>query len=1120
MSDRDLLARITAGPRFLLLGQGLERRKIADARDKSGWFFPEELSADPTTEAPDLRPEHLKAYASLIGEPALPDGIQSVTSLAWNGVLTTRIDGTTSRWFETDWRRVVPAAAIGGRGSRSTTELQVRYMFGGLDLPEDERPPDNVLAWVDAQRNATDALLELASSVITPRGVLLIEGWSPRDWLSAKDLYNFASRLTPGQVHLFSATDDVVSNSFIDAAVTRGVIVTHVESLANFLAETSSAGLLAEPSGEAVDRTRVIPAGAGFITVDVATWNRIIGTARPVDLELLEPFPYASGPMKYQRFRTFLGASEGSPPWRAVASGMKLPRTFEPRLLKLVEAALEGAEDVGPITVRGQTASGKSLALVWLAQTLARSGKAAVLHQSRRRDRPSAAEVEAYALWAENGAGLKTVLIWDGMLDADDYFDLHRRLRARGQRVLIVGSAYLNSEELSRNRVATAPIDLDKDEAAAVGEWLATYGIDAGIGPDSSMLAMLYRALPETEAGLRRGLALELRAAEAGMEALSRERREREPESRMTAIAEALVAAGFDIPALTPADHPPDELPRMAFAERSTSEQISAMLQVSGMRGLSVPLGLALRVVGREGYSEIVEFIRRFDIFRWTEDAKGSQYLGVRTRLEAELSARDRLTDMTEVDVAASLIANVRPDFTGRSGGDEVQFVVDLMDQMGPQSIERNRYARWFGDLSEAFANQRVGSGWAHPRLVLMEVNLARKFVINSQRRGELTRDERVARLRDSEQLIIHTLEEADLSPGSKRDLYVELAASLGSQAYELASQRDPASPDAQGEAVAVLLERVVDAVMHARAADPESMHPVDVLAWCAKDVVSTGGMSAEAKLGLLTEAQASLDSLSPEDLSPGQQAKYRARQADMARLLGDKDLETSFLQDLVAMDHPAAYYLLASRAAKSTDEDGIGVALDTLLSAPPSIRDDWKCARLILDLYWQHRTGDRLMRGERRTVPFTDSEWEACLALINSLHGAAEFDQYRIAFVRGLALFHLGSIQGAQAEFRSLGSLGLDVSRRVYLAYLASNADGTPREFTGRVASATPDGRRGRVWVDQLRTEIDFVPLRFSPEGYQSKNEVVPTFHIGFNYRGPIADPIRHSVGRSPGSR
>lgn len=1116
MSDRDLLARITAGPRFLLLGQGLERRKLADARDEPGWFFPDELSSDPTTELPDLHGDHLAAYAELIGEKRLPDDLGAVASLAWNGVVTTRIDGATSRVFEADWRRVVPEAATGRRASRSTTELQIRYLFGGLDLPEDERPPDTVLSWVDAQRHATDALADLANSAITPRGVLVIDGWSTRDWLSAKDLYNVASRLSPGQVHLFSASDEVASNPLIAAAATRGVIVTHAESLADFMETAAGAGLLSEPSGHDVDRARLIPAGAGFVPVDVATWNRIIGTARPVDLELLEPFPYASSPLTYQRFRSFLGAPEGAPPWRAVASGMKLPRTFEAQLQQLVEAALDDPEDLGPVLLQGQTASGKSLALVWLAQVLAKSGRAAVLHQSRRRDRPSATEIEAYGLWAEGAAGLKTVLIWDGMVDPDDYFALHRQLRARGQRVLIVGSTYLNAE--GATQAVTAPIHLDAEEADSVGTWLGSYGIEmppAHGGADTSFLALLYRALPETEAGLRRGLALEMRAAESGMESLSRDRKQHEPDTRMTAIAEALMAAGLDIETLAPATHAPEDLPDLALSERSTTEQLSAMLLVAGRRGLSVPLELALRLVGREGSSAIVDFLRRFDIFRWTEEANGSQFLGVRTRLEAELLAREDLTDLTEIDVVTSFIANVRPEMNGRSGGDEVQFIVDLLDLMGPQSDEQGRYARWYGELADAFADQRASSGIIHPRLVLMEVNLTRENVKRAQRTGEMEREERLARLRDAEQLLLRTLEEGDTSARGRLNLYVELASSIGSQVFELVSDQDHPKPGA----VSALVDRLVDAVMRAREADPENIYPVDVLAWTARDAVTAGELDLDSKLNLLADAQASLDSLDPADLSPGQQAKYRARQADIARLLGDKDLEADHLQELVALGNPAAYYLLASRAANADSDDAVQVALQTLLAAPSSIRDDWKCARLILDLYWRHRTGDRLLRGERMTVPFAESDWEECLNLVGSLHGAAGFDQYRIAFVRGLALFHLGSVASAQAEFRILGSLGLDVSRRVYLAYLASNPDGTPREFTGRVASATPDGRRGKVWVDQLRAEVDFVPLRFSPDGYRSKNEVVPTFRIGFNYRGPIADPIRHTV-RSPGPR
>lgn len=1115
-SDRELLARLNAGPRFLLLGQGLTRKPLATASLESTWFFPEELAPDTVTGVV-VGGTDFMSYDQLMRMIERPSAFEDVASVPWNTVLTTRIDGSLSRWLEADWRRVIPTASNETRSSRSATELQVRHLFGGLNLPVDEQPPTDDIGWIDWQRSASDTLASLASNLITPKGVVLVEDWSPRDWLSAKDLYNFASRLGPGQVHLFSVDTETEADPLVATAIKRGAIAAHVESLSEFLESATQSGLLRDSATAEAGASRFIPAGTGFVPVDVATWNRIIGTARPVDLEVLEPFAHASNALSYQRFRTFLGAAEGAPPWRAIASGMKLARTYEARLRKIVEVALDEPDEGLPVILQGQTATGKSLALVWLAQALAKSGKVAVLHQSRRRDRPIASEVEAYSIWAEGVAGLKTILIWDGMVDADDYFALHRQLRARGQRVLIVGSAYLSSSP-GADRVVTAPIHLDEKEANAYGPWLRSYGIDLpspGANADTSILAMLYRAIPETESGLRRGLALEMRAAESGMESLSRERKEQEPEARLTAVAAALLAAGLRIETLAPSDHSQEDLPGLTFAERSTTEQLSAMLLTAGRRGLNVPLELALRAVGRQGSAAIVDFIRHFDIFRWTEDPYGNQFLGVRTRLEAELLARENLTDLAEIDVVTSFIHYVRPQFNGRTGGDEIQFIVDLMDQIGPQSTEQGRYGRWYGDLADAFADQRGQRGAFHPRLVLLESNLVREFVKRSQRSNELTRDGRLARLRNSEELLQRTLEEGDISPRARLNLYVELAASLGSQAFELVAADGASSADS----IAPILERLVHAVMRARAADPENIYPVDVLAWAAKDAVSSGGMTPQARVSLLADAKASLDSIDPADLAPGQLAKYNQRQADIAALLGDKDLETSYLQELKNMEDPAAYYILAVRAlGNSRDPERVKVALGALLDAPTSIRDDWKCARLILDLYWQARTGEGLLRGDRRTVAFTESDWRGCLELLDTLHGAAEFDQYRIAFLRGLALFHLGSVSASQSGFRELGSLGLDVSRRVHMAYLSSDDEGRPRKFTGRVAWASADGRKGRVWVDQLKAEVDFVPLRFSPDSYRAKGDPVPTFHIGFNYLGPIADPIRPRLGRGGG--
>ena len=50
---------------------------------------------------------------------------------------------------------------------------------------------------------------------------------------------------------------------------------------------------------------------------------------------------------------------------------------------------------------------------------------------------------------------------------------------------------------------------------------------------------------------------------------------------------------------------------------------------------------------------------------------------------------------------------------------------------------------------------------------------------------------------------------------------------------------------------------------------------------------------------------------------------------------------------------------------------------------------------------------------------------WRECLEIIQSLHGTADFDQYRISFVRGLCLFHLGNVKASQEEFHRVGDLG-----------------------------------------------------------------------------------------------
>ena len=440
---------------------------------------------------------------------------------------------------------------------------------------------------------------------------------------------------------------------------------------------------------------------------------------------------------------------------------------------------------------------------------------------------------------------------------------------------------------------------------------------------------------------------------------------------------------------------------------------------------------------------------------------------------------------------------------------------MDLLNLIGPQSDEQGRYARWYGELAEAFADRRASSRIVHPRLVLMEVNLSRENVKRAQRNGDMEREERLNCLRDAEQLLLRTLEEGDTSPRGRLNLYVELASSIGSQVFELVSEQDSAK---QG-AVSALVDRLVEAVMRAREADPENIYPVDVLAWTARDAVVAGNLDPESKLNLLADAKASLDSLDPEDLSPGQQAKYRARQANIAKTTrGQGSGGRVTFKSSVALGNPAAYYLLASRAANSTSDDAVQIALQTLLAAPASIRDDLKVCAL----------DPRNCIGSTEPVPGSSRRADdrpVCAIRLGRVprHGGVPPWSCRVptstGFPSSAALLYSTSAQSLRRK-RSSGAL-------VRLAWMSVGAftwptwPATPthsKGVPGRVASATPDGRRGKVWVDQLRAEVDFVPLRFSPDGYRSKNEVVPTFHIGFNYE-TLADPIRHA-GRPAGPR
>ncbi|MGC3995447.1 MAG: hypothetical protein QM779_15250 [Propionicimonas sp.] len=1030
---------------------------------------------------------------------------------AWNAIATSRTDARLAADLARSWRTVGPVGADSVL-TRNAAALQIQYLFGGSALPPDDQPPADLIDESDRFVRVRSAVARLVTETVTPRGLIAIEGWRPDDWLSAQELMPLIRRLPPGQAHLFSVEPDLGENPYVAAAVASGGLTLHSESLAMVLADLAEEGALPRSSVDRQSsRTRVIALGSGFVQVDVHTWNEVRRSARPIDIALLEPPVLGSKAAKYQIFREFTGASEGATPWEAIAAGIPYRREFEQQLATRVADSLAGPDLPRPIILAGQTATGKSVALARLAASLALTGDAAVLHQARRGERPSLEDIDAYADWVESHGGHAVVLVWDGMVPASEYDALSRQLRARGRRVLVVGSTY-PAQDAPRDWVQ-APAQLTRGELHGLVPWFASFDIRIAEPAklDASFLALLYRVLPETEHQLKRGLALEIRAAEKSMEESAKAVKAAalRPEQRLTAMAEALQAAGVSLADLRPASDPDQPVAELSFGARSAMQQLSGLVLTAGRHGIPVPVDLALRVVGGNGSLVVRDAVRHFDILRWLEDDSGEYFLTARTSLEAELAAREDLTPQVEVEVICSAIRELRASQGWCAGQDEVQFMVSLLERVGPQSPRGGTYQAHYLEIADALRDLRMRSGVVNPRLVLQESNFARAHVHWQQNTHAGSLDERMGILEDNRELVQEALNDPSVRGPMRLSLAVELGSTLGAMTHELVAA---GHADAEGQ-ISSRLSDILDVVNEARAIDPENMYPVDVLAWSTRDAVESGSLSRDEQIDRLANAVASIDSIDRSVLTSRQSAQLDRRSVELNQLLGNQEEVYRHLQSLSRSDDPAATYFLC-RFDLQAGPSGEAAALKRLLESPATVKSDWRCAQLLTGLFWRSLTGSKFLAGERELLRLSLADWERVLAMAAELAETPMPDQYRPRFMQGLALFHLGRFVEAKHVFQDVEQATRQIQRRIFTAYLVAQATGEPRVFTGRVRWSR--GNVASAWVNELATEVSFVPATFSPNQEFTRDQPLAPFHIGFKLRGGAVAEPRHFASRA----
>jgi len=1002
---------------------------------------------------------------------------------------------------------------------RNRLKLHCTYLFGNVSrTEEEERPPLTEFELLTRKQTAV-ALARRLPKILTPLGVLVIEGYAgERDWFNPEDFLPIIDKLNPGQVHIFNVTEELAKNTYIVHLIKKGKLKLYSESLATYLLRGEEAGFLQlgkRPEEE--EHGRHIQLGEKILTVPSNVWNQVSMSAMILDDSLLIAPPSLSEEKRYYEFRNFLAESSIKPVWSGYERGFAFRREFEKKLDVITHQKLKSPElQKEPLILHGQTGTGKTVALGALSYKIRKGKKHPVLFIERRPKLPINSDIDYFCKWAEDCGAPSTLIVWDGMLDPEQYYDLLRYLTGRGRKVVVVGSCYKRDPTRDQENFIEAPASLSQSEQSNFENFINN--CDPLIGQllkeplkrkrlDDAFLVALYRLLPPTRSLIRSGVHKEVGSAEIEIRRKLKER-----------ISEPINTLGYalmEVGLITKETFTSIETKEIGGEKVSETEELIGLIIVPGRFGLKVPVELLLRACGKEGYSNFVTSLNEFDFFRLSEDATGNIMVAPRHPLEAKLLAQVRLGGArAEVAFAKQLILEIKRSYDSFDST-EIQFGVDLIHSIGPNGQEAGYFAPYYREISEALKELREERGVQNPRLMLQEATLLRVYVVH-QSQSDKPPEDTLAILDEAETLLNSALKFLDNNRRNNKmrsSIFADLASTLGTKAKHVSRNTDK-----QQESIP-LFQKAREYSSKARYFDPNNYHPLDVLFWSTRDSLQTDLLDPQAEAEAKADILYAFEMAEAEDFSVDQRERYYTRRLQIGKMLERQDISDEAFESLRAQGSCAGYFLKAydniSDIPNNTEltpdhRELCRSAVEYLEENRRVIANDSRCLHLLLHTWWKMQTGKPIFYGERQTVSLSEENWKYFLGIIIDLMKIGEFfTNPALMYLQGLATFHLGHTEDAFSIFRGLERESDYVTgrRRIIRSYLASTIDGKPRKFNGSVDWVSEDGRKGGIYIDELRHIIPFFPRDFNRPDIK-KHDSLNDFHLAFNFIGPIADP------------
>lgn len=1038
----------------------------------------------------------------------LPEAFETVSEFPWNGVATSAIDDVLARGLRKTWREVqkVTTKTYQTADPRSRTKLHLWCLFGSVAAPDQEGwPPLTPLQLTPRKATAT-ILADAIPELITPLGVVCIEGYDPAtDWFTPEALYQALCTLNPGQGHLFNAVEQHRSDHYLAALAVEGKLTFHEQTLAQFLADAATAGWLqlGQTPAEA-EFGHSIRAGGSTVVIPDQYLRQIQTTARLVTEMAFAPLRPQSRDVRYAEFRHFLYHSSNRPDWEGYARGFAFRRAFQSQLAQALNKKLESLSlRSEPIILHGPTGSGKTVALGQLAFDVQKEGVHPVVFIDRYVRQVRKESIDEFCNWAENQGAPSVVVIWDGMLDPRQYREMDQYLRSRGRRSVIVGTCYqtdANYQGLAKGVPVSPSMSPNEREdflrfLSAIDQDLPARFANVPQSDPESFLGNLYRYLPETRAAINAGLGLEVAHAEDLL--LQLRIPVEQAQSFGTSLGDLLTNLGLSG---TPGTFGP--MVRTIGGEEATEiRRLFGFIMVPGQFGLSCPFELIMRALGRSPGSKLLPILDRIDLFRLTEDSDGNPLIGPRSPFEAGLVNRRIMGGAkAEIEYASQLIAQLRTSMA--TGLREVDFGVDLLRFLGPNGPKPKYYEPHFVTLADCLGALRSNSGLRHVRLLLQESVLLREAakIDNDQATSHRLLNRSIEVCKDG----LAMVENQPKYRQMQSQLLVELSATLGALAK---AEEDP-------KLRFVHVEEAHEQAFRAYGIDPTSHYPLDVIAWTADYLLSTESLQEEDRLRIIESVTHAFALAESEDWDMEAKTQLDRRRLQLGEKVFGAKLTQQTFDAMLARGSAAGIVLRAYRIAdahggrKAPIEVRVQSALHALavMDAYPSIIGrDARALFLHFKLWWRVKTHMDFNEKERVAAPLTTEEWDNCVSTLGQLLAFDEFKINRtLRLIEAVAFFHRGDYPKGFEAFAQLESEQIFARDRVIRRYLFSEANGNPRKFSGTVTQIRD--QNGLVAVPRFPKGIPFI-IREAGKAEIQIGDDLPDFCIAFNMRGPIVD-------------